>query len=61
VDQIHAHHQRPEKDHERQQTDSTQLSQAAEKGEIWQDVENVVLSGDELEEPARSCSSREGP
>ncbi len=51
VEQIHAHHQRPEKGNKGQQTDSTQLSQAATKEETLLDIEDMVLSGDKLEEP----------
>ena len=52
VDQIHSHHQRPETCNSNQKTVSIQLSQADEKNEAWLEAEEVVLSGDKLEEPA---------
>lgn len=52
VDQIHIHHQRPEKCNSNQQASSLQPSQADEKNEAWLEAEEVVLSGDKLEEPA---------
>lgn len=50
VDQIHTHHQRPEKFGEHQQPTSTQLCHT--KKEVWLEAEEVVLSDDKLEEPA---------
>ena len=49
VDQIHAHHQRPERGNAKQQTVSTQSNK---KDEAWLGAEEAVLSGDHLEEPA---------
>lgn len=58
VDQIHTHHQRPEKCRENQQPTSIQLSQADTKKEAWLEAEEVVLSDDKLEEPAATKAGR---
>ena len=49
VDKVLDHHQIPERGNEKQQTVSTQPNK---KDEAWLDTEEVVLSGDQLEEPA---------
>ena len=48
VDQIHAHHQRPERGNEK----NTVSTQPNKKDEAWLDAEEAVVSGDQLEEPA---------
>lgn len=58
VDQILAHKQIPEKGTERQQTDTTQQGQTVAEEETLLDVEDVVLSGDKLEEPAAEAADK---
>ncbi|CAK6975079.1 LOW QUALITY PROTEIN: uncharacterized protein K02A2.6-like, partial [Scomber scombrus] len=43
---------RPQECNDNQQAAAIQLSQANEKNEAWLEAEEVVLSGDKLEEPA---------